>query len=79
MNKIAALESEVALLNAYMRDMRAQLETSQKEAASLRLYMEQLSDSYPGLAEKFKALVQQHPVINTLHPPPPPPPPMPES
>ena len=72
-NKIASLEAEVAMLNSYMRDLRAQLESSQKEAADLRHYMEQLSDSYPGLAEKLKTLVQ--PSSLSIHQPPP----MPES
>ncbi len=73
--RIATLESEVELLKAYIDRLRSELESAQKEAGQLRIYMEQLADSYPGLGEKLKSLPQGPLPL----PPPPPPqnPPMP--
>ncbi|CUT99476.1 jun protein [Echinococcus multilocularis] len=74
-NRIATLESEVAMLNTYVEQLRSQLETAQKEANQLRLYLEQLSESYPGLQDKLKSLIQPTsqvvPPSSSLHPPPP--------
>ncbi|KAL5103128.1 hypothetical protein TcWFU_000756 [Taenia crassiceps] len=57
-NRIVSLETEVSMLNSYVEQLRTQLETAQKEANQLRLYLEQLSESYPGLQEKLKSLIQ---------------------
>ncbi|KAL5960608.1 Transcription factor jun-B [Taenia solium] len=74
-NRIVSLESEVSMLNSYVEQLRTQLETAQKEANQLRLYLEQLSESYPGLQDKLKSLIQPtSQVVSTsssLHPPPP--------
>ncbi|VDM20926.1 unnamed protein product [Hydatigera taeniaeformis] len=74
-NRIVTLESEVAMLNTYVEQLRTQLETAQKEANQLRLYLEQLSESYPGLQDKLKSLIQPTsqvvPSSTSLHPPPP--------
>ncbi|VDK41526.1 unnamed protein product [Taenia asiatica] len=74
-NRIVSLESEVSMLNSYVDQLRTQLETAQKEANQLRLYLEQLSESYPGLQDKLKSLIQPtSQVVSTsssLHPPPP--------
>lgn len=74
-NRIVSLETEVSMLNSYVEQLRTQLETAQKEANQLRLYLEQLSESYPGLQDKLKSLIQPtSQVVSTsssLHPPPP--------
>ncbi|VDD74665.1 unnamed protein product [Mesocestoides corti] len=68
--RIATLEGEVELLKSYIERLRSELDSSQKEATQLRVYLEQLADSYPGLGEKLKALPQPPQTSSSsLHPP----------